>query len=482
MLIIVDILLEADPNSLELMRNRTQALANREDPKVKGAPAFIRLQQIPQLHFMSVQIIEDDHFDPVLVFENNFEGDPETYWQGVLTQLSGDLRGIFACTKEAKQKQWAPLFVPGNNDSLVPFLQAHSCSPSAQHFGAVANSLLSISRGREVFEDIQTELGPAGSVYRKLDAPAVHNALRQWALGKYAWLSRAETPTTDQALNTYKWSTLRPVVPWLVTVIPLVAFVFVFLTVVLSNHLLHWWGGLPGNSPSFHFAARFAVGFVVGLLLLLLVASAIFGVGVAFYKVLRRLEQTDFTQDHPALSPDQLKLFAAQEDHIVQNHLASMVLVKPGMLRGFLIRAALRALKFAVPFMAWNGYLGSMRTIHFAHWTLVGNSGRLLFLSNFDGSWQSYLDDFVDKAARGLTLAWGNCVGFPRTQDLVLQGAAHGTQFKAWARLSQTQNILWYSAYPDLTVNQIIRNTSIVDGLRTASMQPKEAERWAQLL
>jgi hypothetical protein len=482
MLAIVDILLEADPDSLKLMRQRVQALANREDPKIKGAPSFIRLQQIPQLHFMSMQIIEDGHFDPLLVFENNFEGEPETYWQSVLTQLSGDLRGIFACTKEAKEKTWAPLFVSGNNDSLVPFLQAHSCSPSAQHFGAVANSLLSISRGREVFEDIQSELGPTGSDYRKLDAPGVHNELRRWALQKYEWLRQAEAPTTDQALNTYKWSTLRPVVPWLVTVILLVALVFGFLTIDLSNHLLHWWGGLPGHSLSFHFAVRFAVRFIVGFFVLLLLASAIVRVGFALYKVLRRLEQTDFTQDHPALSPDQLKLFASQEDHIVQNHLASMVLVKPGMLRGFLIRAALRALHLVVPLVAWNGYLGSMRTIHFAHWTLVGNSGRLLFLSNFDGSWQSYLDDFVDKAAHGLTLAWGNCVGFPRTQDLVLQGAAHGTQFKAWARQSQTQNILWYSAYSDLTVNQIIRNASIVDGLRKASMQQKEAEQWAQLL
>jgi hypothetical protein len=159
-----------------------------------------------------------------------------------------------------------------------------------------------------------------------------------------------------------------------------------------------------------------------------------------------------------------------------------MVLVKPGMLRSFLIRTSLRLLKFGVPIVAWNGYLGSMRTIHFAHWTLVGNTGRLLFLSNFDGSWQSYLDDFVDKASRGLTLAWGNCIGFPRTQDLVLQGAAHGTQFKAWARQSQTQNILWYSAYSDLTVNQIIRNAAIVDGLRKMSMQYREAEQWAQLL
>jgi hypothetical protein len=152
--------------------------------------------------------------------------------------------------------------------------------------------------------------------------------------------------------------------------------------------------------------------------------------------------------------------------------------VKPGAVRAILSRVSLRLLKIAVPVIAWNGYLGSMRTIHFAHWTLVGNSGRLLFLSNFDGSWQSYLDDFVDKAARGLTLAWGNCVGFPPTKDLVLEGAARGTQFKAWARQSQTHSILWYSAYSDLTVNQIIRNASIVDGLRKGSVAIR---RWVRM-
>jgi hypothetical protein len=105
-----------------------------------------------------------------------------------------------------------------------------------------------------------------------------------------------------------------------------------------------------------------------------------------------------------------------------------------------------------------------------------------MFLSNFDGSWQSYLDDFVDKAHRGLTLAWGNCVGFPRTRVLIEEGATHGREFKAWARQSQTQNILWYSAYKDLTVNQILRNASIVDGLRKPAMTEAEANEWALLL
>jgi hypothetical protein len=478
---IVDVLLEGNPDSLDLMRERVQALANTEDPKISGVASFVRLEKIPQLHFISMQIFEDVHFDPLLVFENNFDGDSNTYWQSVLAQLSDDLRGIFACTKQAKQQKWASLFHSGNRDSLVPFLEAHSCSPSAQHFGAVANSRKRIQRDGKVFQDIQMELATTASKYRQLNSQGVHAALRQWALQKYDWLHDPEIPTTDQAINTYKWSTWRPLAPRFEFMILFIASIFAFY--VLHECGILPWHGIPGLGLIFYFVARFILTLIVGLIIMLfLLTLTLILVGIAPFKILRHLEQSDFTQDHPELSPEQLKLFASQEDQIVQNHVASMVLVKPGMLRGFLIRTSLRLLNFAVPIVAWNGYLGSMRTIHFAHWTLVGNSGRLLFLSNFDGSWQSYLDDFVDKAARGLTLAWGNCVGFPRTQDLILQGAAHGTEFKAWARLSQTQSILWYSAYSDLTVNQIVRNAGIVDGLRKISMQQKEAEQWAMLL
>src|SRR5882762_6120747 len=136
---IVDVILEVDPDSVEVMRQRIRAVTN-----LNGALSFARLEKISQLHFMSMQIFEDDSFDPLLVFENNFDGTPDTYWPSVLAQLSDDLRSIFACTKEAKNsknKGWATLFEAGNQDSLVPFLKAHSCSPSAQHFGAVANSL-----------------------------------------------------------------------------------------------------------------------------------------------------------------------------------------------------------------------------------------------------------------------------------------------------------------------------------------------------
>lgn len=41
---------------------------------------------------------------------------------------------------------------------------------------------------------------------------------------------------------------------------------------------------------------------------------------------------------------------------------------------------------------------------------------------------------------------------------------------------------MWFSAYRNLTVNQIVRNASIVDGLRKTDLSPGEAKTWATLL
>ena len=38
----------------------------------------------------------------------------------------------------------------------------------------------------------------------------------------------------------------------------------------------------------------------------------------------------------------------------------------------------------------------------------------------------------------------------------------------------------WYSAYRDLTVDQIERNARIADGLRKATLSREEAEAWAR--
>ena len=214
---------------------------------------------------------------------------------------------------------------------------------------------------------------------------------------------------------------------------------------------------------------------VVGLGL----ASIVFSL-LAIVLWLRLLERRNSSQDAPQIDQRELRKMTHREDWVPQNHMGSVILVKPGVLRTALFRAGHLGLGLIIRVIATDGYLGSMRTIHFAHWAFVNNGSRLMFFSNFDHSWDSYLDDFIEKAHGGLTLAWGSGVGFPPTRFLVLDGASHGRQFKAWARHSMAVSRFWFSAYKDYTVDQIERNTRIADGLRRASLKPKEAVAWAQ--
>ncbi|MEO1290563.1 MAG: hypothetical protein AAFV93_22695, partial [Chloroflexota bacterium] len=56
-----------------------------------------------------------------------------------------------------------------------------------------------------------------------------------------------------------------------------------------------------------------------------------------------------------------------------------------------------------LPFINRNSMIP---TIHFGRWLMIDNGKRMLFLSNYDGNWQTYIGDFVDKSATGLDAFW----------------------------------------------------------------------------
>lgn len=193
---------------------------------------------------------------------------------------------------------------------------------------------------------------------------------------------------------------------------------------------------------------------------------------------LRFLERRDSSLDAPVVDERILRDMIRREDWVAQNHMGSVVMIRPGVLRTIIIRAGHLGLGLLLRVAARDGYLGSMRTVHFAHWAYLNNGGRLLFFSNFDHSWDSYLDDFIEKAHVGLTLAWGCGVGFPPTRFLIYDGASHGRRFKNWALASRAVSRFWYSAYPTLTVDQIERNNRLADGLRKPKLSMEEARKW----
>jgi hypothetical protein len=96
---------------------------------------------------------------------------------------------------------------------------------------------------------------------------------------------------------------------------------------------------------------------------------------------------------------------------------------------------------------------------------LVILSPLLLFMTNYDSSWDSYLGDFVDGASPGATGIWSNTGGFPRTWFLALGGGSRlEKQFKAYARKGQLRSSAWFSAYPNLSVQEKLSNAALRRG------------------
>jgi hypothetical protein len=172
------------------------------------------------------------------------------------------------------------------------------------------------------------------------------------------------------------------------------------------------------------------------------------------------------------------KALVEREDrtHIVQNHMAHITVVKPGLFRQLVLRTILWVASM-VAGISMKGTLLGIPSIHFAHWSLIDNGRRLLFVSNFDGSWENYLDDFIDKGSFGLTAIWSNTVGFPRTRFLFFDGARDGARFKAFTRDLQRYTNAWYSAYPDLTVQTIDNNSGVREGL-FSSLDDTATREW----
>lgn len=207
-----------------------------------------------------------------------------------------------------------------------------------------------------------------------------------------------------------------------------------------------------------------------GLLLALLAGHA--------YRRLRQEEDADDPLDREP-DPKAMQALMALENFrdVTQNHLSAQSRLKPGWVRYWALRLALWAVAEITKLQSAPGFLNRIGTIHFARWYLLPGTDRLVFLSNYDGSWQSYLEDFIARLRKGLSSLWSNTRDFPRTQNLVEGGAGDGARFKRWARRQQLPTPVWHTAYPGLTTASIRTNAAIRHGLAAANTEA-EAVQW----
>lgn len=196
---------------------------------------------------------------------------------------------------------------------------------------------------------------------------------------------------------------------------------------------------------------------------------------------LRRRENSDAVVA-PRPTPDHVGALSVLEDHDVTNQFSAFGSVKPGWFRLSTLIFIFWVLNFSTRQIYTRGRLARVGTIHFARWVFMDNRRRLLFASNYDGSLDSYMDDFINKVAYGLNLVFSNGIGYPRTRFMLAGGAKEELTFKYYLRRHQVPTQVWYKAYPGLTTADLARNTQIREGIENQTMTEAEARRWLALI
>jgi len=201
-------------------------------------------------------------------------------------------------------------------------------------------------------------------------------------------------------------------------------------------------------------------------------------VALLWLVLVRVIEQRDSQEEG---SPDQNHVDDVRryEDLGAQNPFTGVGEIKPGVIRLVTIRVALAGLNFACRHLYSRDNLAGIDTIHFARWVLLDNNRRLIFASSYDGSLESYMDDFISQVAWGINLVFGNGAGFPRTRWLILGGARDEIRYKHYLRRHQIPTRVFYSAYPHRTVVNHDKFTTVHAGIASDTADPDE---WTKLL
>ena len=389
---------------------------------------LINFPSISLLHFASFVISNNKLSPQLLIFENNFDGESSSYLDELLTVAGKGLHQIYRCCSAYP--------VNGSTAELRQFLKANIVKPNAYHIGNVGRKAKIIKGNQELRELLQNYLDKLPIVIKPDNVASIQLRQEMQAFVK----AHANAAIYEQLPPHQSFSEKFFPRFWQ----------FLLIAIILALIIWH---------------------FPYTLLIMLVFIIAVAG-------ILRLKEESDPVIIPPPSVSD-IEVLIKTENRFTQNHLANITNIKPGMFRLILLKVVL----FGANLLArtsTKGKLSGIPSIHFAHWSIINHNTQLLFLSNFDGSWSSYLDDFIDKAAKGLTGIWSNTQGFPYTKFLVRDGARDEIQFKAYARNHQVASLVWYSAYRDLTVQNIDKDSEIREKL-FSPLSEIETIEWLKL-
>ncbi|MFA5984195.1 MAG: hypothetical protein WC782_09275 [Methylococcaceae bacterium] len=421
------------PARLEELRNYLLTIGN----DIKGNNS-IQFSAYSNLHYCCLIIIEDEHppvgsipAKPILVFEANIDGTTQDFLNDLFSKNPAFMHKIYACCLDY------------SDDS-----QVLSAKLQQTDLGANAFYIAHPGQTRQIIE-YQSKLRATIEDFIDANRPELIKLQPSDIKQKiYAYLTSQDAEFVNK----------KPAEPAFIIkngarIFDAIKLLAQVIVVAIVFSALGWLGG--GMTQVLAFA-------IIGLIIFYLAA-------------IRWLESHDIQDERLHWESNYIKGLQDVEDRQPQNHLSSIIYVKPGKIRLFTLKLVLFLINVIAKLVATQGNLSGIVTIHFARWIVLpaktNERTRLLFFSNYDGSWENYLGEFIDHASVGLTAVWSNTEsgtnrGFPDTQWLALKGGARDEQrFKAFARNSQRRELIWYSAYADLSVKNIGNNQKIHDGL-----------------
>ena len=410
---------------------RLLASMNREPGSLDPLNSLVPFPRLERLHFARFVILDDKTLNDIkvyglprvdyptyLAFLGDVDG-PADAFLIELAKVAGDgLRRIFSHCKEYQPEV-----------DLRGWLKTQSVSPGANYINWVGRTVLQVGQEETLRRSIESFIQKNSPSLRAMSPPEVRNTLQQFVAAERQAGRITLTPDEPTPLG---WQ---------------------------LRNILNF----------------------VGLPVLVLIFLPLLLLYLPFFLIqLRRRERSD-PQIAPRVSPAHADLLASLEDHDVTNQFSAMGSLKPGMFRRVTITIVLAVIDYTARHIFNRGRLARVSTIHFARWVFLDRGRRVIFLSNYDGSLEGYMDDFINKVSFGLNVVFSNGIGYPRTNWLLCDGAKDEQTFKDFLRRHQLPTQIWYNAHPGLTALDRKRNSLIRDGLEQTSMPNSEIEEWLRL-
>jgi hypothetical protein len=374
-----------------------------------GARGALPLSRLPEVHFARMFILEaatlqsGRHVPASLVYMADVDGSADRHLRS-LADLGDGLDALFGACEGYPDEP--------DRDGRLAWMRAHDVRPAAYYVHSIGRTVGQIKDEARLFSTLQDILDSGEVVTSGADPARLRDQLR-------AAVRR------------------RPGFSWIAK---------------------------PPPGPGLVTELRDTVRLYVTLAALLLAAPVLALVGAGWLVLIRLAELTDRQEEGV---PDQAHVDRVRqfEDFGAQNPFTAVGEVKPGALRRTTMRIALAGLGFACRHAFGREDLAGVTSIHFARWVPIDEGERLIFASSYDGSLESYMDDFISRLAWGINLVFSNGAGFPRTRWLVFGGARDEIAYKHYLRRHQVPTVVFYAAYPDFSAPNVDRFTAVRRGI-----------------